>query len=98
MRIRLLAAVLALVSVAAMAVGWVDRSRPLPGEYVGLSAQRLPLRLTVAADRKTLAFDVSWCSEPCGHIQRTISKSVTIADDGSFSWEDRRGYVNTGYE
>ncbi len=90
--------VIALVGVAVMAVAGVDGPRPHAGEYAGLSAQRLPVRLTVAADRRTLAMDVSWCFEFCAYVERTVSRSVAIADDGSFSWQHRHGYVNSGYE
>ena len=96
-RLRL-TTMIALVGVAALALAGVDGPRPPAGEYAGLSAQRLPVRLTVAADRQTLALDVSWCYESCAYVERTLSASVAISDDGDFSWEDRHGYANTGYE
>jgi len=57
------------------------------GEYVGLSAQRLPFRLTVDGDGQTLSLDVTW-APVCREVQRTVrSHAVPIADDGTFAWE-----------
>lgn len=91
--------VIAVVSVGAAAgLAWPSRTLPLAGEYGGMSPQRLPVKLTVSADRKTLKLDVSWCQKPCAEVERRVRRSVKIDADGGFSWEEREGYVNSGYE
>ncbi len=54
--------------------------------YSGLSAQRLPLTLTVGSDASTLALDVSWRAS-CGRVVRTVRAAVaTIGVNGEFAW------------
>ena len=54
--------------------------------YSGLSAQRLPFSLSVAADGQTLSLDLTWRAS-CGRVVRTIRPVVTtIAASGDFAW------------
>lgn len=63
--------------------------------HVGLTAQRLPVKLVVSDDRKTLSLDVSWvghCEKPPAgvmsvSIQRTRAPRVKIAANGQISYE-----------
>jgi sugar lactone lactonase YvrE len=56
------------------------------GEYVGRTAQRLPLRLTLAGDPQKLSLDVTW-STPCRDVARTVRRDVVaVGSDGAFSW------------
>lgn len=83
--------------VGAVALYLVASPKPAvrPSVYVGLSDQRLPVRLTVAEDRKTLSLDVGWVA-PCGlqvggvgavSIERTVATRASKIDrDGRFSW------------
>jgi hypothetical protein len=57
---------------------------------VGVSAQRLPFRVTVAEDRRTLTLDVRWRCEPHGHpaddfVRVFKRRSVKIASNGGFA-------------
>lgn len=71
--------------------------------YVGLSDQRLPVKLAVSGDRRALSLDVTWIARcrwhPVGRrpaaIQNTVrARATRIADDGSFSW--RSAFVEAG--
>ena len=91
----------AAVVVAMMAALWAGsrgdeqpaatpESLPAPGQYVGVSAQRLPFRVTVAEDRRTLTLDVRWRCEPHGHpaddfVRVFKRRSVKIASNGGFA-------------
>jgi hypothetical protein len=57
------------------------------GAYAGLSAQRLPLRLTLAGDPQRLSLDVTW-STPCKEVTRTARRNVVaVGSDGTFAWQ-----------
>ena len=72
-----------------------QESRPAAGDYTGRSSQGLPVRVTVAADRRTLTLDIRWrCESPrdpsAGSVRAFRHRSVAIARDGSFSARGRR--------
>jgi hypothetical protein len=84
-RLALAAIAVAIVIGVAVAVLASDGSRPLAGDYAGTSSQRLPFRLTVAPDRRTLTLDVRWRCPRRG-VKMYRRRSVKIAADGTFSW------------
>ncbi|MCA1677901.1 MAG: hypothetical protein LC777_02590 [Actinobacteria bacterium] len=57
-----------------------------PRAYTGLSPQRLPFVLTVAADGRTLSLDVTWATDCDGVIRTIRPAATTIAGDGTFAW------------
>jgi len=62
-------------------------SQATPVASTGLTAQRLPITLTVAPDGRTLSLDIRWVAS-CGGVVRTIRSAVTtIAAGGEFAWE-----------
>lgn len=85
--------VVVVVVAAALALSRSRQPAARPQAYVGLSAQRLPVKLVVSEDRDTLSLDVSWVghceTRPAGvmpvAIQRTSAQGVKIADDGRIS-------------
>lgn len=94
--------VLAVITTGIVVVGAVavyeraasPQSAAQAGVYVGLSDQRLPVKLAVSEDRVT-SLDIRWLAR-CGRrhrgvgatsIERTIRPAaVKIADGGTFSW------------
>ena len=88
----------AIVLAIAVAGGFVyerSRTRPQPGDYVGLSSQRLAFTLTVAPDRRTLTAELRWrCTRgdtrsEQGAVHRTRRTSVRIDGNGEFAWKGR---------
>lgn len=96
-RYRWSAVALVAVATGAVALNQVASPKPAarPGVYVGLSDQRLPVKLTADEDRETLSLDVSWLAR-CGlqvggigavSIERTVAaRASKINRDGRFSW------------
>ena len=92
-RLLLVVAVIATAAVAAAAGRELlgsddDDHAPLrAGAYAGLTAQRLPIRLTSTADAKRLTLDVGWVHRCGSEVNRTVRRrAVKVADDGSFSF------------
>ncbi len=86
-RVAVLAAIFVAVAGGVAALQAFGSAAAAGGEYAGLSAQRLPFKLTVEGDGKTLSVDLTW-SPVCRGVQRTVrANAVAIADDGTFAWE-----------
>lgn len=96
-RVRVLAAIVFVVAaaMASLLVSGLVSGQEGSGSvaYRGLSAQRLPVVLQVAKDRKSLTLDVKWATR-CGDdiyyggVMRTVRRQrVSIARDGAFAWK-----------
>jgi hypothetical protein len=102
-RLLLVAAVLTTAGVAAAAGRELpgsdddDRAPLRAGAFAGLTAQRLPIRLTATADGTRLSLDVSWQDRCSRGVERTVRRrGVKVAGDGSFSF--RRLHVISGVD
>ena len=80
-----LALAVAVAIAAGMAVALLSGGSAGGGDYAGLSAQNLPVRLSVASDGRTLSLDISW-KDSCAGAVRTRRTAIAIGGDGRFDW------------
>jgi outer membrane protein assembly factor BamB len=91
----LLLGVTATIALACGRSGPDGAQRPAAGIYAGTTAQGLPIVLTVATDRRTLALDVRWaCARDTVRTMR--GRAGRIDADGRFAWRGRHAALVPG--